>query len=418
MTVNVKEASELRQRSNDSQRELKRALNHLHSPDYQPPRSLCALVGCDPRQGALGVQSVIMRMINDLRPPDGTPPTAHARRVYELLHYRYALELTQEETAEHLCVSRRTVQRIQQEAIHELARLLWEGRETGSSVETRGQGRGPASPGEKEQPCQAPDWRAQAERELAALEAQAPDAISDVREVIRDVLRLQDAIPSREGLELEAHCSQASLTAPFHPSVLRQTLITALKQLLGDVPPGRIRIFANIEDGDIKITLVASYASGNSLSEREVVEGILTPEGVLVELHLDGQEAFLSILLPSVNKKTVLVVEDNQDMVDFYRRCTRGTTYHIIHATRSTELFEVIKTTRPDVVVLDVVLPDIDGWDLLMRLRNNPHTGAIPTVVCTVVREEELALSLGATHYLPKPVQPETFIGALDQCLD
>jgi CheY-like chemotaxis protein len=420
--VNVKEASDLHQHRNDRQRqldeELKEALNHLHSPDYEPPQALCALIGCDVRQGALGVQSGIMQMIRDLKPADGTPPTAHARRMYELLHYRYALQLTQEETAEHLCVSRSTVQRMQQEAIHELARLLWEARETRPSMPSRDQEGGTASRGEEEHPGQAPDWRSQAERELAALEAQAPDAMSDVREVIGDVLRLQDTIPSREGVELEARLSQASLTAPCHPSVLRQTLITALKQLIGDTPPRRIMIFGNLEDGDIKITLVASFSSTNNLSEGEVVEGILAPEGVSVELDLDGRDAFLSIVLPSVNKVNVLVIEDNRDMIDFYRRCTRGTAYRIIHATGSAELFKAIRTTKPHIIVLDVVLPDVDGWDVLMRLHNNPRTGSIPIVVCTVVREEELALSLGARRYLSKPVQPEAFTRALDQCLD
>ena len=61
------------------------------------------------------------------------------------------------------------------------------------------------------------------------------------------------------------------------------------------------------------------------------------------------------------------------------------------------------------------MLPDIDGWRLLMLLHENAETRTIPVIVCTVVREEGLALSLGATRYLAKPVGPRDFIETLNQ---
>jgi len=60
-------------------------------------------------------------------------------------------------------------------------------------------------------------------------------------------------------------------------------------------------------------------------------------------------------------------------------------------------------------------LPDIDGWELLTNLREHPATRSLPVIVCSVVREEELALALGAARYVPKPVRRQEFIQALDQ---
>jgi len=138
---------------------------------------------------------------------------------------------------------------------------------------------------------------------------------------------------------------------------------------------------------------------------------------VRVEAHVDGDRAFLWVGLPSVGKITVLVVDDNPDMARFYRRSAEKTSYHIVHTAGGQNLFETIAATAPAVIVLDVMLPDIDGWELLTRLHQDPATRPIPVIVCSVVREEELALSLGAAHYLPKPVRSREFIQALDRVL-
>jgi CheY-like chemotaxis protein len=76
-----------------------------------------------------------------------------------------------------------------------------------------------------------------------------------------------------------------------------------------------------------------------------------------------------------------------------------------------------VEDHRPAIIVLDVMLPDIDGWQLLTHLHEHPLTRSTPVIVCSVVKEEALALALGATIFLAKPVEPERFVEALDQVL-
>ena len=113
----------------------------------------------------------------------------------------------------------------------------------------------------------------------------------------------------------------------------------------------------------------------------------------------------------------MLVVDDNVDLVHVYRRYAVGTRYRIIHAPQGQRVFETIDASAPDIIVLDIMLPDVDGWELLANLHEHPATRSIPIVVCSVVREQELALALGATLYLPKPVERQQFLRALDQAL-
>jgi twitching motility two-component system response regulator PilH len=183
------------------------------------------------------------------------------------------------------------------------------------------------------------------------------------------------------------------------------------------VSDGQIGVYARLEDGNAKITLTGAVDKEDRISEKDLADGIPVSEDVSIKAHLDDTQAFVWIEAPSVGKVTVLVVDDNEDMARFYRGATVGTRYHIVHLTQGRGLFETIEATTPDVVVLDIMLPDIDGWRLLMRLHQDPATRPIPVVVCSVVREEELALSLGAALYLSKPVRPREFIQALDQVL-
>jgi CheY-like chemotaxis protein len=167
----------------------------------------------------------------------------------------------------------------------------------------------------------------------------------------------------------------------------------------------------------VRITLTGAVAAEGGLGEADLASDIPLSQDVSIETYLDGAQAFVWIEAPSVGKVTVLVVDDNEDMARFYRGATIGTRYHIVHITQGRGLFDALEAVGPDVIVLDVMLPDIDGWRLLMRLREAPASRSIPVIVCSVVREEDLALSLGAVRYLPKPVRPREFIQALDQVL-
>ena len=404
--------------SEEFERALREALGHLYDPDYKPANSFCAVVDCDPGKGTFGVQSAILRGIKDLEPSPDTPPGARTRMIYDLLHCRFVLKLTQEETAGRLHVSVASAWRTQREAAHTLARLLWDRSQARQRpAEDRAQVSEDRPAGEEGLDTQAPDWRSQLERELASLRSSAPGAVADVGETINGVLKLESALVSRHDTRVEVGSMQPDLVAAIHPSVLRQILISAIGRLAPHTSAGPITIFARLEDGNVKIAVTGAVTSEERPTQSDLIRDILAPEGVSVEAHLEGDHAFLWVELPSVGKATVVVVDDNVDMARFYRRATEGTNYHIVHTAEGEGLFEIIEAVAPDVIVLDVMLPDVDGWELLMRLHESPATRPIPVIVCSVVREEELALSLGAARYLAKPVRAREFTQALDQVL-
>jgi CheY-like chemotaxis protein len=142
---------------------------------------------------------------------------------------------------------------------------------------------------------------------------------------------------------------------------------------------------------------------------------VLSAQDGALQLIADGDSLCFRVMLPSADETTVLVVDDNQDLVHFYRRYTAGSRYRIVDVPFGKDALAAVEAHAPGIIVLDVMLPDVDGWELLGRLHENPVTRAVPIIVCSVIREAELALELGAMLYLPKPVRRGELLAALDQ---
>jgi CheY-like chemotaxis protein len=124
----------------------------------------------------------------------------------------------------------------------------------------------------------------------------------------------------------------------------------------------------------------------------------------------------LSLTLPVSRVATVLVVDDNPDVCLLFQRYL-DRTYRVIQAHSATEALALLRDARPEVVTLDVLMPSADGWELLQQIRADPATRDVPVIICSVVRDDSLALSLGATELLPKPISREGLRSALERCL-
>jgi CheY-like chemotaxis protein len=398
--------------------ELRDALVHLYDPDFVPSEGVYELTGCEPEDGVIPVQTSIIEAIEGMAPAPDTPDRCRVRRVYDLLRNRFILKLTLEETAERMDVSFSSTWRAQRVAVHALTQTLWGiHARRGSAPEAAATRSSQSSIDAAAPDPQGADWRAQMQRELASLKACSPDQVADMAEVVASVVGLSDALSVGNRLQVTVEHVQPGLVAAVHPAVVRQAIIAAVRRL-AHAGADAISIYAVLEDGNVKTTLSAALAEGQQVAGDDLTEGMVLPDAMSAGATTERDRVFFWIEAPSVGMTTVLVVDDNPDMARFYRRATDGTSYRVVHISRGQQLDDAIKRSEPDVIVLDVMLPEIDGWQLLMRLHEDPGTRSTPVLVCTVVREKELALSLGASGFLSKPVTARDFIGALDQILN
>jgi DNA-binding response OmpR family regulator len=82
-------------------------------------------------------------------------------------------------------------------------------------------------------------------------------------------------------------------------------------------------------------------------------------------------------------QQTIVVVNDSPELLELARLLFEDEGYDVKVAQIGTGAFELIRQTLPDLVILDVRLPDISGWDILRAMRLDPQTASIPVLVCT-----------------------------------
>lgn len=108
-----------------------------------------------------------------------------------------------------------------------------------------------------------------------------------------------------------------------------------------------------------------------------------------------------------------LVVDDDPDALELLRLNLQSAGYHTICATSGEEALIQARACLPRVIILDVFLKGIDGWDVLRALKGDPLTAPIPVVMATISGDREKALSLGAVEHLQKPVERPHLISVL-----
>jgi len=399
--------------SEDFEKELQEALSHLHDPDYQPSELLFDVLGCKPQNGALAIQSTITTMIETLKPADDTPAAARILRSHEILYNRYILKLTVEQTADRMAMGASSVRRAQREARHWLAGHLWQrhrdhlANEKGSEAETL----------DAVEAEPAANRRSQIEQDLASLRIQDAGVVAHVEQVVAAAVTLQQVVAQRRGVTLLVSPIQPGLTAAAHPSALRQVLLMAIGRFIERATMGTVDISATESDGQIELQISCQVDPGEAPANWGLVRDIMSAEGGSAQVRQDGAGLTLNLEAPAAGSVTVLVVDDNPDIVYFYQRCIAGTRYRVVHESRGQRIFAAIAEYAPAVIVLDIMLPDVDGWELLSNLHNHPTTRSIPVLICSVVQEDTLARTLGATQCLHKPLSHAEFIEALDRAL-
>ena len=110
---------------------------------------------------------------------------------------------------------------------------------------------------------------------------------------------------------------------------------------------------------------------------------------------------------------TILVIDDDPVVRDLLRRHLSRNGYRVLVAANGEEGIRLAGETRPDLITLDVLMPELDGWAVLTELKSDPAVADIPVIVVSIVDERNLGYSLGAADYLTKPVDRDQLLAVL-----
>ncbi|HET9793405.1 MAG TPA: response regulator [Thermoanaerobaculia bacterium] len=113
----------------------------------------------------------------------------------------------------------------------------------------------------------------------------------------------------------------------------------------------------------------------------------------------------------------ILAIDDDADFLSYLVDALRGEGREVVTAATADQGLAMARSERPDLILLDVFLPDRNGFDVLQALKADPATHAIPTLLVTVVNEKPEGFRLGARDYLMKPVEGAVLVEAVETAL-
>ena len=118
--------------------------------------------------------------------------------------------------------------------------------------------------------------------------------------------------------------------------------------------------------------------------------------------------------------KQVLVIEDNENNMELISFMLKNSGYTVLQAFRGEDGLALAKSNKPDLILLDIQLPDIDGTVILAELRQEPGTMSIPVIAVTsyaMTGDSKKLLNAGCDGYIEKPIDPDLFIDQINSVL-
>jgi len=158
------------------------------------------------------------------------------------------------------------------------------------------------------------------------------------------------------------------------------------------------RRFAELMGGSISVT--SEVGKGSRFSVRLPMSVTLRPGGARPTLS------------PGTGK-SVLVIDDDETIHDQLTRTLVKRGFRVAFAARGEEGVSAARELKPDVIVLDVMMPGMDGWSVLTALKVDAATADIPVIMMTMTDQRDVGAALGAVDYFVKPVEPARLVAAI-----
>jgi two-component system cell cycle response regulator DivK len=117
---------------------------------------------------------------------------------------------------------------------------------------------------------------------------------------------------------------------------------------------------------------------------------------------------------------TILYVEDNLDNRTLVRRILTAEGYTLLEAADATQALEILKTTKPDLILMDINMPDMDGYSLTAKIKETPRFETTPIIALTanVMRgDRERSLEAGCDGYIQKPIDIDKLSDQIERFL-
>lgn len=411
--------------------EIRQALANLYNPRVLETLPVTAtLIKQQKISGPAELSDFLIDALEKLRPAPSLADDSLPCRRYRYLHLRYVEYRRHQEIARELHVSPRQARRIHQDALERLRDVIWRAppvtppmaRPPGNPPRPRilpAEGSaGTVTTAENESPLRSELW---------VVGRQPPDSAVSLLSMVESIRDTCRPILSAQSIALEIDIPPTVRPVWYHRVSLRQILLNMLLHLVQSGTAGTVRVEVQQTDEETALSMLYRAArppaTRHPATSEADTDKMLRAAQYLAQLQdsrlcrLEASDDLQRLVLriPARTGRTVLLVDDNPHIGLMFAYMLEGSPYHLIHVRTTDRALRTSREQQPSVIILDVVMPARDGWEVLTALRQDPATASVPVIVCSVLPDRDLALALGATDFLGKPVTRDKLLEALDR---
>ena len=390
--------------------ELRSALLHLNDLAYlekHPLASRLTFIAQAPElaRGQL-LRRALRLAIEALDPGADVPASAPEARPFQILRRHYISRQTIEEIARDLDVAERHAYRELRRATEALVQILCDG-ELRTDFEFL----------TERAPARIARVHEEVER-LLSVDKRELDLVQLATLAVHSVQPLAD----KRGIAIRLLADDPCLYVAVNRTMLRQAIINLLSHIAGVHQSTclSVRVGRAGDNALIECIYLPEAPKEPPVPEEPYAVAIQLLSSLGLQWTRDDLEdgaARITVYVPLVQEHTVLIIDDNPGVTSLFRRYLWHTPYSVYTTSNAQDALETVESLLPDVVILDVMMPGLDGWEILERLRASEKGHQARVVVCSIINDPQLAGALGADAFLHKPVDRARLLQVLDQVI-
>jgi CheY-like chemotaxis protein len=398
---------------------LRSALHNLYYPDQLRRSPLTEIFGIDQQFNVSSLlQRILIDAIEKLKPGQGEPPQSRSWRIYEALVYRYIRQFDREVVANQLGISGRQFRREQKTAIEALADSLT--REY--SLETRfpdipeGKISGETNSSE--------EFKEPVPDELSWLKDNQDHGPTIVKQVIKAVLNLSRPLAERFAVQINCSVEENIPDLDIPTLALRHILLTLLNIAIPQAGGKSLNIFVTSSERKVSVEMAPQGPLERTNERLEsdqksmlIVQRLMKMFNGTFTLSHDPGYYSVKLTFPPIEKIPVLIIDDNPDAILLFQRYVFNTRYIVTGVREPEKAVHLAEVISPKIIIVDLMMPGVDGWEVISQIRQNPLTSATPVVVVSILPQESLARAMGVNAFLQKPINQNDFLNLLNQFL-
>jgi CheY-like chemotaxis protein len=360
------------------------------------------------------LRQFIFEGIESLKPSGKVNPNSLEWRYYLILYHRYVEGTKTSDLQKLLMLGDRQLRRMHGRATDALENTLW------NRFFAKSQTQGTQSPASA---SLDPNQPGQEE----GTEFQVAQEALDLGKIVQEIIALCSPGFQSKGIEIDPLFSNNLPSIQADRIILRQILIGLFNRVLKVWNKGKILVSIIPDVETVLLELQTSLDPALFPHESQQIDQSplhYWAERIHAKLSVDIEETDYSsktasaqaqylIEFQKVKQAIVLVVDDHEPAVRIIQRYLIHSNLQVIGVTDSTRVIQIAKKIHPKAILLDVMMPTIDGWEILQEIRSTAETRDIAVIVCSVWDQPDFAFSLGANGFLKKPINEPDLIQEL-----